>query len=114
MLTFMKKEFALLIFTSWLACGGLVIGQERLSSSIPYGFFNKPTDCEINIIRIESFRKLAAAESNRGSVVIIVARLGNGEYAQELNHRRLANIMTALTDNLGMKKEKVVRGAKRP
>ncbi len=108
MRTCMKKELALLIFASWLACGCLVIAQDRKSSSIPYGFSDKPRDCEINIIRMESLEKLAAAESNRDSVVIAVARLGDGEYAQELNRRRLQNVMTVLTDNLGMKKERVV------
>lgn len=106
MRTRMKKQIALLIFMSWLACGGLVIAQERASSSIPYGFSDKPRDCEINIIRIESLKKLADAENNR--TVIAVARLGDGEYAQELNRRRLANVMTVLTGNLGMKKERVV------
>jgi len=108
MRTHMKKELALLIFISWLGCGGLVIAQERASSSIPYGFSDKPRDCEINIIRIESLKKLAAVEGNRDGVVIVVARLGDGEYAEELNRRRLANVMTVLTDNLGMKKERVV------
>ena len=104
----MKKELALLILISWLGYGGLVIAQERASSSIPYGFSDKPRDCEINIIRIESLEKLAASESNRDSVVIVVARLGDGEYAQELNRRRLANVMTVLTDNLAVKRERVV------
>ncbi|HMG72322.1 MAG TPA: hypothetical protein VK582_02385 [Pyrinomonadaceae bacterium] len=103
-----KKHLALLIFISWLACASLVIAQERASSSIPYGFSDKPRDCEINIIRIESLKKLASAESNRDNAVIAVARLGDGEFAQDLNHRRLANVMTVLTGNLGMKKERVV------
>jgi hypothetical protein len=107
MRTCIKKQLAPLIFISWLACSGLVIAQER-ASSIPYGFSEKPRDCEINIIRIEGLKKLAAEESNRDRVVIAVARLGDGEYAQELNRRRLANVMTALIVNLGMKKERVV------
>jgi hypothetical protein len=108
MRTCIKKQLALLIFISWLAGGSLLIAQERASSSIPYGFSDKPRDCEINIIRIESLKKLASAESNRDNAVIAIARLGDGEYAQDLNRRRLANVMTVLTGNLGMKKERVV------
>ncbi len=107
MRTCMKKQLGPLIFILWLACGGLVIAQQR-ASSLPYGFSEMPRDCEINIIRIEVLKKLAAEESNRDRVVIVVARLGDGEYAQELNRRRLANVMTVLTVKLGAKKERVV------
>lgn len=100
---------ALLAFGSWLAFGdGLVVAQDRPPSPIPYGFSDRPRDCEINLIRMEGVNRFATEESNRDSVVIAVARLGDGEYRQELNRRRLQNVMTSLTDNLGLRRERVV------
>lgn len=104
----MKNKLALIVFVLWLGFSGLVIGQDRASSPVPYGFSEKPRDCGINIIRMETVKKLAAAESNRDSAVIAVARLGDGEYVRELDRRRLQNVVTVLTDNLDMKKERVV------
>jgi hypothetical protein len=103
-----KNNLALLIFGWGLACGGFVLAQDRASSSIPYRFSDRPRDCEINLIRMEGVNKLATAEGNRNSVVIAIARLGDGEYAQELNHRRLQNVLTVLTAGLGFRKERVV------
>jgi hypothetical protein len=94
---------ALLISGSWLASG-----QDRPASPIPYGFSDRPGDCEINLIRMEGVNRLATEQSNRDGVVIAVARLGDGEYRQELNRRRLQNVLTVLRDNLGLREERVV------
>ncbi|HEY0003360.1 MAG TPA: hypothetical protein VGB17_01025 [Pyrinomonadaceae bacterium] len=108
MLKNIKKKPLLLIFGWWLVCSSFMLAQDRTSSPIPYGFSNKPRDCEINLIRIEGVNKLATVESHRNSVVIVIARLGDGEYMQKLNRRRLQNVLTALTVNFGLKKERVV------
>lgn len=105
---YIKTKFVLIIFGGWLACGGLVIAQDHAPSAIPNGFSDKPRDCEINLIRMEGVNKLATAEGNRDSMVIAIARLGDGENAQELNRRRLQNVLAVLTDNLGLRKERVV------
>jgi hypothetical protein len=57
---------------------------------------------------MEGINRLATEQSNRDGVVIAVARLGDGEYRQELNRRRLQNVLTGLTDNLGLREERVV------
>jgi hypothetical protein len=103
-----KKELALFTLGWWLVCGGLVIAQVRAPSPIPYAFSDKPRDCEINLIRMEGVNRLAKEESNGDSMVIAIARLGDGEYGQELNPRRLQNVLTSLTENLGLRKERMV------
>src|SRR5947209_9208492 len=105
---YMKKELLFLIFGWWITCGSLAIAQDRALSPIPYGFSDKPRDCETNLIRMEGVNKLATAEGNRDSVRIAIARLGDGEYTQRLNRRRLQNVLAVLTDNLGLRKERVV------
>src|SRR5882672_6758189 len=104
----MKKNLVLLMLGCWVACGALVIAQDPAPSPIPYGFSDKPRDCEINLIRMEELNKHANADRNQDNVVIAIARLGDGEYAQKLNLRRLQNVLTLLTDKLGMKKGRVV------
>lgn len=101
-----KKGLALFIFALWFPSGDVVSAQNPGSSMNSYAFSQKPRDCEINIIRVESLKKLADAESDR--MLIAVARLGDGEYAQSLNEHRLRNVLTALTEGLGMKKERIV------
>ena len=101
-----KKGLALFIFALWLTNGDFLLAQNPGSSTNPYAFSEKPRDCEINIIRVESPKNLADAEADR--VVIAIARLGDGEYAQSLSGRRLRNVLTVLTESLGMKKERIV------
>lgn len=106
MRTHIKKELVLIL--GWWLCFGIVTAQDHPPSPIPYGFSDKPRDCEINLIRMEGVNKLATADGNRDSVIIAIARLGDGEYAQELNRRRLQNVLTVLTENLGLRKDRVV------
>lgn len=114
MRNYMKRELVLLILGWWLFCGSSGVAQDRMPSPVPYVFSDKPRDCEINLIRMEGVNKLVSSEDNRGSVVIAIARLGNGEHAEEWNRRRLQNVLTVLTDNLRLSKERVVLASGAP
>jgi hypothetical protein len=57
---------------------------------------------------MEGANRLATEVDNRDGVVIAIARLGDGESRQELSRRRLHNVLTVLTDNLGLRRERIV------
>lgn len=54
----------------------------------------KPTNCEFNISVLTGAHRVAGEDG----LVIMIARLGNGERKQELNRRRLHNARTFLTE----------------
>lgn len=54
----------------------------------------KPTNCEFNISVLSGADRVAGEDG----LVIMIARLGNGERRQELNRRRLHNARTFLTE----------------
>ena len=54
----------------------------------------KPTNCEFNISVLTGAHRVAGD----AGLVIMIARLGNGERRRELNHRRLHNARTFLIE----------------
>jgi hypothetical protein len=48
-----------------------------------------PGDCELNAAALDSVRSEAREESNKDGVVLVIARLGNGETSRVHNRRRL-------------------------
>ena len=48
-----------------------------------------PENCEQNSASLDNMRYVAQEGSDRNSLVIAIARLGNGETSRELNRRRL-------------------------
>jgi hypothetical protein len=54
----------------------------------------KPTNCEFNISVLTGAHRVAGEDG----LVIMIARLGNGERRRELNRRRLHNARTFLTE----------------
>ncbi len=48
-----------------------------------------PGNCEINAAALDSVRNEALEETNKDGVVIVIARLGNGEISHVYNRRRL-------------------------
>lgn len=51
-----------------------------------------PGSCEQNSAILDNMRYVAVQGSGKDSLVIAVARLGNGETSRELNRRRLYNL----------------------
>lgn len=54
----------------------------------------KPGDCEYNVSILTAAHNAAGADG----LVIVIARLGNGERRKEFNRRRLHNVRTFLTE----------------
>lgn len=82
--------------------------RTQLGSTILNGFADKPTNCEINIIRMEAVTKRAVGETADGGVIIAIARLGDGEQSREINRRRLHNVETYLTSDQSFRKQQVI------
>src|SRR5947208_2293972 len=68
---------------------GSVSAQDQNNLSIPFAFSSKPTNCETNHVRFDSYAKAFRAGASRDGVIIAVARLGTGERSPVLNKSRL-------------------------
>ena len=71
-------------------------------SSVP--FFSEDNNCESN----KSLWDSIAIDSG-GDIIILIARLGDGERSRAFNYRRLHNIYTYLTYIREIPKEKIVK-----
>jgi hypothetical protein len=69
---------------------------------------DRPLKCEMNLQHLEDLRNMLANQPNRAGLLIIVARLGNGEKQRDLNRRRLGNVHDGLTMNLGINDRQIV------
>ena len=69
---------------------------------------DRPLNCEMNLQHLEDLRHMLANQPNRDGLLIIVARLGNGEKQRDLNRRRLHNVRDGLTTNLGINDRQIV------
>ena len=100
----------LLIYTlcNFPDLGCPVIAQGQSESPVSYEFSIKPTNCEINIIRMEAVTKHAVQEIANGGVIIAIARLGDGERLREINQRRLHNVWVYLTAYQSFAPKKVI------
>jgi hypothetical protein len=56
------------------------------------GISEKPLNCEMTFQLMEDVRNLIKAEPNDKGVLILIARLSNGEKSRTLNRRRLYNV----------------------
>lgn len=54
----------------------------------------KPTNCEFHVATLDAAHDQAGADG----LVIVIARLGNGEERQDLNRRKLHNVRTYLVE----------------
>jgi len=70
-------------------------GQEKVEGTVPSSQIEtKPTNCEFNISVLTGVHRMAGDTG----LVIMIARLGRGEARRDLNHRRLHNARTFLTE----------------
>jgi len=67
------------------------------------GVSTKPLNCETTFAQMEEVRKLIIAETEERKVLIMIARLGNGEKGRTLNRRRLSNVKEGFKVTLGIK-----------
>ncbi len=77
----------------------IVNAQDRPVWLHPWDAPEQPLNCEENIIHLEIIAELTSVERPRDGVLIVIARLGDGERSQELNRRRLYNVRVALMNN---------------
>ena len=92
----MKFLDCVIIASLLLVGSGIAAGQEKVESgTIPSSQIErKPTNCEFNISILTGAHRVAGD----AGLVIMIARLGNGERRRELNHRRLHNARTFLIE----------------
>ncbi len=65
---------------------------------------SKPQNCESDIAILDA----ASRRAGENGLVIVIARLGDGERNREWNHRRLYNVRTYLTEWNGRRNLKTV------
>lgn len=72
-----------------------------------WGIPDRPLNCEMNFQNLEYLSGLVRQES-RGGVLIIIARLGDGEKDRGLNRRRLYNVRLKLSGGLDVPAERII------
>jgi hypothetical protein len=93
---------ATLLLVLWLTLAGSSIsvkGQKDESVTRSAEIEIKPTNCERHILILEDAHHAASKDG----LIILIARLGNGENRQDLNHRRLHNARFYLTQYLNLR-----------
>jgi hypothetical protein len=80
--------------------------QERTRQPITDYIEAEPTttNCENHIAVLEA----ASRDTDKGGLIIIIARLGSGEARQKLNYRRLYNARTYLTEYLRLRSPETI------
>jgi hypothetical protein len=81
----MKSQLLILFL---LAACSTILAQDR-QLEMP----TKPANCESDIAVLDS----ASIEAGENGLIIAIARLGDGDRRRDLNHRRLHNVRTYLT-----------------
>ena len=99
-----------LLLIAVLLSAPLLVAQERSGQSVGkgWGVPDRPLNCEMNFQNLEHVRDVMRGQTNQKSVLILIARLGDGEKQQVLNHRRLYNVRLKLTDELNVPEEKII------
>lgn len=101
---------SLKIVMSVVLCSATALGQERAAASVPFAFAGRPTSCEQNRFKFESYVTLFRSLKQNGDrgVLIAIARLGDGERTTELNRTRLYVVRATLIEDLGLREDEVV------
>jgi hypothetical protein len=101
-----------LLFTAslLLSLNFAVFAQEQKLEPVEEGFgvSERPLNCEMTFQRMEIVRRLIQTGSDEKSVLILIARRGDGEKSRTLSRRRLANVLEGLQVTLGIVKPIVV------
>ena len=70
----------------------------------------RPFNCETNLQHLEDLKVMVANQPDRDGLLIMLARLGDGERRRDLNRRRLENVRRGLTNNLGIAERQIIVG----
>ena len=97
----------------WLPFTAAAQQQALVSIEGGIGVAEKPLNCEMTFQLMEDVRNLIRAEADENSVLILIARLGNGENSRNLNRRRLYNVREGLQVTLGIVKPIVIAEGER-
>jgi hypothetical protein len=89
-----------------------VIAQSHVNENAVTMSTGAVQDCELNLIRMEDMATRAIEQTKDGSLLIVVAHLGNDETRPDLNRRRLYNVREFLknTGKFDTKKLVVAEG----
>ncbi len=82
--------------------------QERSEEIQRREINNRVLNCETGLIYQEDIIRAAVEQFERGGVLIVVARLGDGENSRELNRRRLYNVRVYLRERARLAADKIV------
>ncbi len=104
----MNKFYLLTLLILLMLFARTGVAQDRSGSPVPFAFDSKPTNCEQNHIRFDSYTKYFKNKENSGEVLIAIARLGTGEFSRELNRSRLYIVRATLIEDLGLEEPEVV------
>jgi hypothetical protein len=66
------------------------------------------SNCESNYVSIAKVSDAVEAQKNQKSLLIIIARLGDGENRRRLNYRRLYNVRLQLNQRFAIKADKII------
>lgn len=83
-----------------------VVALEKYRWALP----ERPLNCETNLQHLEALKVMVANQSNRDGILIMLARLGDGERRRDLNRRRLDNVRDGLTNTLGIDERRIIVG----
>lgn len=95
-------RLALLLLPALL--GSVAFAQTPLPSAFP----DKPTNCETNAAHLDKVPQARFQGWIGDGAVIVISRLGDGEYSRELNRRRLFNVRYRLEHYRGLNPQRVV------
>ena len=97
-----------LAMSVFLVCAGTAAAQDESRTATartrPLQMETRPTNCEFHIATLDA----AHDEAGRDGLVIVIARLGNGEQRRDLNRRRLHNVRTYLTEFAGRDPQTII------
>jgi hypothetical protein len=69
---------------------------------------SRPFNCESNFVYLSQITDMVKAQENQNGVLIIIARLGDGENRRGLNHRRLHNVRLQLNQQFRITPDKII------
>ena len=101
----------ILIATVTLLSTSFSFGQEQSSvkwQDRRWGLPARPENCETNASNLAQVREMVRDPENQQSLLILIARLGDDERGQRLNHRRLYNVRLKLITELDIPTERMI------
>lgn len=98
------------IITTFASLSPIVLAQETSDNSLDrtWGIPERPKTCANSEQYLFDVRRMLEKQSNPNTVLIIIARLGNGEKSREINRRRLDNVSEYMKNAYGVEPKKII------